>query len=510
MGSSHTSTSGGLVQTIVTWLIVFLVSFGVPRENVWGFASQPDSNEAAELPPNIVVIFVDDLGYADIRPFGETPYATPALERMAKEGRRFTDFIVTSAVCSASRASLLTGCHHERVGIAQALMPQAKIGLAASEVTLGELCQSAGYATTCIGKWHLGHHPPFLPCQHGFDEFYGLPYSNDMWPYHPDFANLPADAAERKRRFPDLPLYRNNEIINPEVRPEDQRELTRQYTEHAIDFIRKNQNQPFLVYLAHTMVHVPLFAGESFEGKSERGLYADVVQEVDWSTGQILETLRELGLAERTLVLFTSDNGPWLSYGDHAGSAVPFREGKGTSFEGGVRVPTIVWWPGTIPEDSVCDELVSTIDVLPTVAKLIGASLSDNKIDGHDVLHLLLESENTASQFSPHESFPYYYAAGELQAIRDRRFKLVFPHNYRSLGGRPGGTDGTPAQYQVVEAEFALYDLKNDPGETRDVKDEFPEVVARLETAAEAYREELGDKLQQRTGNGIRPPGRVD
>jgi len=463
------------------------------------FTARPAA--AAETPPNIVVIFIDDMGYADIGPFGAEDYDTPHLDRMAKEGRVFTDFLVSSGVCSASRAALMTGSYHRRVDIRGALGPGRNRGLNPDEVTLAEICKQKGYATACFGKWHLGHHPKFLPTNHGFDEYFGLPYSNDMWPYHPNVRHLPME--KRLERWPHLPLIEGTKVINPKVSPDDQRQLTTQITERSVDFIKRNKDRPFFLYVPHPMVHVPLYVSDKFKGKSGAGLYGDVVMEVDWSVGQILSTLRKHDLDENTLVLFTSDNGPWLSYGTHAGSAGPLREGKGTSFEGGVREPTIFWWPGRIPAGTKTDKLASTIDILPTVAELIGAKLPDHKIDGHDIRPLLFGHDGAES---PHEAFAIYFGR-QLQAIRDDRFKVVFPHRYRTMAGKPGGTDGTPNSYSHEQAELALYDLDSDIGETTDVQDKHPQVFNRLQQAADQVRKELGEGGNR--GPGVRPAGRM-
>ncbi|HXU10580.1 MAG TPA: sulfatase, partial [Candidatus Binatia bacterium] len=305
----------------------------------------------ASRPPNIVVIFMDDMGYADIGPFGARGYATPSLDRLAKEGRVFTDFYVSQAVCSASRAALLTGCYNGRVGIYGALGPKSKIGIHEAEVTLAEICRQKNYATACYGKWHLGDARKFLPLQHDFDDYFGLPYSNDMWPLHPT-----------ARNFPDLPLIEKNEVVTAAVTHEDQNQLTTWYTERAVAFIEKNRERPFFLYVPHSMVHVPLHVSDKFRGKSGAGLFGDVMMEVDWSVGQIVDAIRKQGLEKDTLLLFTSDNGPWLSYGEHAGSAGPLREGKGTMFEGGCRESTIFWGPGRVPAGSVCKEPAMTID----------------------------------------------------------------------------------------------------------------------------------------------------
>jgi len=456
--------------------------------------------------PNIVVIFIDDMGYADIGSFGAEDYDTPHLDRMAREGMRFTDFQVSSPVCSASRAALLTGCYHRRIGISGALGPRSKNGIHEDELTLAELCKQKGYATACFGKWHLGHHPKFLPLQHGFDEYFGLPYSNDMWPMHPNYADLPDMAAKRKRGYPDLPLIEGNRVIDDEVTGEEQAQLTTQYTERAVDFIGRHADEPFFLYVPHTMVHVPLFVSDKFAGKSGRGLFADVVMELDWSVGQILGALKEHEIDEKTLVVFTSDNGPWLSYGDRAGSAAPLREGKGTTWEGGNRVPTIMRWPGQIPAGSTCDELASTIDLLPTVAALIGATLPEHDIDGRDIGPLMMAREGARS---PHDVFLYYYSGGQLQAVRDRRWKLHFPHPYRTMAGRPGGSGGKPEPYETHRTGTELYDLKADVSESKDLADQHPEVVARLTRLAEDARVQLGDKLTKRAATKARSSGKL-
>ena len=275
------------------------------------------------------------MGYSgDIGPFGARGCETPHLDRMAKEGRRFTSFYVTQAVCSASRAGMMTGCYNVRIGIQGALSHRSNHGIGSAEMTLAELVKQKGYATACYGKWHLGHHPKFLPTNHGFDEYFGLPYSNDMWPLHP----------QAGRNFPDLPLIEGTRVAKAKLTDADQNQLTTMYTEHAVRFIEKNRDRPFLIYLPHTMVHVPLHVSEKFRGKSPRGLFGDAVMEIDWSVGRILDSLRNSGLDKDTFVLFTADNGPWLSYGEHAGSAGPLREGKGTMFDGGCREPTVMWW----------------------------------------------------------------------------------------------------------------------------------------------------------------------
>lgn len=457
-------------------------------------ACLPTAARAANRPTNFVVIFIDDMGYADIGPFGAKDYPTPNLDRMAREGRRFTDFYVTQAVCSASRAGLLTGCYNVRIGILGALGPSSNIGISDSEVTIAEICKQKGYATACYGKWHLGHHRQFLPLQHGFDDYYGLPYSNDMWPYHPTAGD----------RFPDLPLIDDNEVINPKVTGKDQEQLTVDYTQRAVNFIEQNKERPFFLYVPHSMVHVPLYVSEKHKGKSGAGLFGDVVMEIDWSVGEIMKTLERNDLAKDTLVIFTTDNGPWLSYGDHAGSAAPLREGKGTMFDGGCRAPTLMWQPGVVPANSSCDEPAMTIDILPTIARSIGAKLPEHKIDGKDIWPLIKGAPNAKS---PHEAYYLYYGR-QLHAIRMGRWKMHFPHGYRTLNGRRGGTGGTPVRYDSAKIGEALYDLRNDIGETTDVSAEHPEVVAKIRSLAEQARRDLGDA--KRKGSGVRAPGRLD
>ena len=448
----------------------------------------------AQRLPNVVIIFIDDMGYADIGPFGAKGYKTPNLDRMAKEGIRFTDFYTAQAVCSASRMALLTGCYPNRLGMHGALGPNAKHGINDNEMTIAEVLKTKGYATAIYGKWHLGHHPQFLPTRHGFDEYFGLPYSNDMWPKHPE---------AKSGTYPDLPLIENDKVI--QLMP-DQAQLTRQYTEHAVSFIERNKAKPFFLYVPHTMVHVPLFVGERFKGSSKSGLFADVVQEVDWSVGEILNTLKKNKLDQDTLVIFTSDNGPWLSYGEHAGSSGPLREGKGTTWEGGVRVPFIARWPGQIPAGRVNRKPAMTIDLLPTIAKLVKAELPQHKIDGLDIWPLL---KGEAQAKNPHDAYFFYYNTNELQAVRSGKWKLILPHTYRTLGPQPKAKDGIPIKYSNVKVGLELYDLEADAGETRNVAEKHPDVVQRLEAWAEQARAEMGDSLTNRIGKGVREPGRV-
>lgn len=461
------------------------------------FFGLPNSHGAQG--PNIVVIFADDMGYADIGPFrpeGTSPnIRTPNLDRLAREGRKFTSFYTAQPVCSASRAALLTGCYPNRIGIEGALGPKARVGLHRDEMTMAELVKQNHYRTAIFGKWHLGHHQEFLPTRHGFDEYYGLPYSNDMWPFHPE---------AKPGTYPDLPLIGGE--LTLEHNP-DQTQLTKEYTRRATRFIREHKDEPFFLYLAHNMPHVPLHASEEFRGRSEAGLYGDVIEEIDWSVGEVLNALEESELNQKTLVIFTSDNGPWLSYGNHAGSAGNLREGKGTVWEGGVRVPCIMRWTGQIPANSSCDEPAMTIDLFPTIAALTEASLPSHRIDGKNIWPLIAGRSDAKS---PQEGYFFYYNSNELLAVRSGPWKLVVPHRYRTLDGKPGGTNGIPAKYVNRETELALYNLEADPGEKRNVARENPRTVKKLGSLLAQMRLDLGDRLQKVAPTGARPPGRIE
>ena len=453
--------------------------------------------------PNIVIIFCDDLGYGDIGCFGAQGWETPHIDRIASQGVKLTDFHVAQAVCSASRVALMTGCYSNRVGITGALGPGTKHGLNAEETTIAEICTAAGYATAAYGKWHLGHRTQFLPTHHGFDEFFGIPYSNDMWPWHPGVRHLPEE--ERVKRWPHLPLFEGDQIIDAKVEPRDQTDLTKRITERAVRFIRKNKEKPFFLYVAHPQPHVPLFVSDERRGKSENGLLGDVLQEIDWSTGEILKTLDEAGLTENTWVMFTSDNGPWMVYGNHAGGVGPLRGCKGNSWEGGVRVPCVMKWPKKLKAGTVVDVPLMTIDILPTIAKVLGQPLPQRPIDGKDAWTVI----SGVSQEPVQEAYFFYYGRNNLEAMRMGKWKLVFPHRWRDSKTEPGG-DGLPGKYHWRQTGLELYDLEQDIGEAHDVAKSHSEVVREMQALAEKMRKELGDELKKRSkGEGTREPGRV-
>ena len=449
-----------------------------------------------EIPPNVIFILTDDQGYGDLGIYGASDIKTPNLDKLAREGAFFTSYYATQPVCSASRASILTGCYADRIGVHNAYSPGSKVGLNPYETTIAELLRKKGYSTAIYGKWHLGDAPKFLPRNHGFDDYFGILYSNDMWPKHPQQGTV--------FNFPDIKLYENE---TPLRILEDQTFLTGALTDRAIDFIKDNKDNPFFLYLPHPQPHVPLFTADTFRHTQERGLYGDVIHEIDTSVGKIFETLKKEGLDDNTLIIFTSDNGPWLSYGGHSGSSGIFREGKGTNWEGGHRVPAIVYYPKRIPANTRIDAPAMGIDWLPTISDFTGSSLPETKIDGASLVPLLTGITTKSS----HENFFFYYRTNELHAIRHKNWKLYVPHTYRSLNGRVGTNDGFPIPYEINTIENpALFNLETDPREEMDIANENHEIVKKITKIADSIRWVLGDRLMGIKGNEVRPVGRID
>ena len=473
-------------------LFLFLVTF-----NYQNSYSQED--------PNIVIILLDDMGYGDIESFGAIDYQTPNINNLADNGMLFTNFYSAQAVCSASRAGLLTGTYPNRIGIHGALFPQSKVGLNTSEKTIAEILKEKNYKTAVIGKWHLGYQKEFLPLNHGFDYYYGIPYSNDMWPVDFDGNQIKNDNDWRKKNYPQLPIIENfNKVA--EVRTlEDQAELTTAYTKKSVEFINKNADKPFFLYVPHSMPHVPIAASKKFKGKSKQGLYGDVIMELDWSLGEIVKALRKNDILENTMIIFTSDNGPWLNFGNHAGNTAGLREGKGTVFEGGQRVPTIISWPKAIKKSTISNKLAASIDILPTITKIVKGKLPNHKIDGVSILDIL-KGENTTAR----DHFFYYYKTNSLEAVRKDHWKLILPHESRSYENVMPGMDGYNGNYSKLKLDYELYDLRRDPGERYNVIKKYPEIAQSLKDLAETAIDDMGDNATGRKGKNTREPGRVN
>ena len=454
--------------------------------------------------PNIILINMDDMGYGDLTVTGAQGYSTPNIDRLSFEGVRFTQFYSPSSVSSASRAGLMTGCYPNRISIYGAIKPETGIGVHPDEIFISQIVKKVGYRTAIVGKWHLGSEFEYLPLQRGFDEYFGLPYSNDMWPY--GYFVRPGEVpTERVMKRPELPLYNGNEIEKYIKTMDDQNSLTELYTKYAVDFIHRQRKKPFFLYFAHTMVHVPLPVSDKFRGKSEQGLFGDAMMEVDWSVGEVLKAVREAGLEENTLVIFTSDNGAWINFGMRAGSTGGLRDAKHVTYEGGQRVPCIMKWPAQIPAGWICNQLTSGIDILPTITAIVDGQLPERKIDGVNILPLMQGDKS----FKPHDYFYYYDQKNQLDAVRDERFKLVEPHLYITYDGTLPHDDGTPGPRTKAYTDWALYDLRRDPGERYDVKSLYPKEVERLKQALEVMRKQCGDSNMHRKGKEVRPAGKI-
>ncbi len=437
-------------------------------------SSCSEKKEVQPEKPNIVIIFLDDSGYSDFSPFGQTKIETPNVQKLAEEGITFTNFYVPQAICSASRSALISGCYPGRTKVFGAHGPNER-GLEPTFSTIGEVFKKAGYSTAIFGKWHCGDQPETRPAARGFDESCGLMYSNDMWKYHPE-------SPDYWGRFP-LQFWENGQVTIEEVDKEDQKMFTKWYTEHAVSFINRHKEEPFLLYVPHNMAHVPLFCSPEFEGKSGKGLYCDVLLELDWSVGEINKALKENGLENNTIVIFTSDNGPWISYGNHAGST-PFREAKGTSFDGGTRSACIIKYPAQLKANQKSSNTFLTIDLLPTLCNVAGVPLPDSEIDGKNVWDLISGKEGAVN---PHE----YYAFSNNRNFEsvmsgDGHWKLHLPHEYRTL--EYAGNDGQAGKYKQENIEMSLFDMVNDPFETTNVIDKYPEIAEKLKGYAEVHK----------------------
>jgi arylsulfatase A len=453
-----------------------------------GPAQAPGSTDAGNK-PNIIIILVDDMGYGDIGCYGSSLNHTPNCDRMAKEGMKLTSFYA-APVCTPSRASLLTGCYAKRVSLPEVIGPAAHLGLSAKEHTIAELLKDQGYATECIGKWHVGDQPEFLPIHRGFDHYLGFPYSNDMGGEWDGSPTAPPP------HLPPLPLVRDGTVIAT-MNGNKQDKIEQIYTDEAVKFVRENKDHPFFLYLAHTAVHTPLHPGAAFRGKSGNGLYGDWIQEMDASTGTILDTLRELKLEKNTVIILTSDNGPGLIQGQNGGTAGPLRGGKGGTYEGGMREPTIAWWPGHIAAGTSSDAVTGEIDLLPTLVKLAGGTVpTDNKIDGCDIMPLLLGQAKESPR-----GIQYYFNGNQLKALRLGPWKLAISAQREQ--NRPAGTPQTPPSQPPFPK---LYNLDHDIGETTDVAAQHPEVVASFQPYLSQMNADLGTHGK---GPGVRPPGFV-
>ncbi|MBT8231705.1 MAG: sulfatase [Saprospiraceae bacterium] len=442
--------------------------------------------------PNIIFILTDDQGYGDLSSFGAKDISTPNIDAIGIEGSRYTRFYVPQSQCTPSRAGILTGCYPNRVGVDWVFLPHSKTGLNPDEETIADILKPIGYSTAYFGKWHLGHHHKFLPTNQGFDEYFGIPYSNDMWPLNP----------RKDYTFPPLPLIHNTTIIDT-VDENIQKQMTRLLTEKTIDFIKQNKKNPFFAILSHPMPHVPLYVSDRFKGLSKRGLYGDVMMELDWSVGEIMNTLKELEIDTNTMILFMSDNGPWIAYGNHGGSTGGLKEGKETSFEGGISSPLLIQYPNVIPSGKKIDTAINGIDLLPTIAHLAGAKLPEKKIDGKNILAQLKGEENIMA----HDAYYFYMNKNQLEAVMTDRWKLVFPHTFNSLNGKDGGQNGILAQYEKVYTDMKLFDLINDRAETRNVLNNHPDVVNILKAKGDSIRNVLGDKVNNIEGSEVRDLG---
>lgn len=473
MTGNRQSYSYGLKKVLPVYFLVtigFIFSFGISCTT----DRQSDQDVDHGSQPNIVLIFLDDAGWSDFQPFSETRYPTPNVKKLAEEGRLFTNFYVPQAICSASRAALLTGTYPERNRLFGAHGPRQR-GLDPQYETLGETLKKSGYKTAIFGKWHIGDQPDTRPPARGFDESSGIMYSNDMWAGHP--VN-----PEYWSQWP-LQYWKNGEVIIDSVTADHQKMFTQWITSDSVDFINRSGNQPFFLYVPHPMPHVPLFVSENFEGISGTGLYGDVIMELDWSVGEIMSALHQNGIRDNTIVIFTSDNGPWLTYGNHSGQT-PFREGKSTSFDGGIRSPLIISYPPEIESNTVSHNTFFSIDLFPTLAGLASAKIPEYEIDGRNVWRLI--TGNNEADY-PHD----FYAITRVDQFQgvitgDGKWKLMLPHDY--VHPLTGGKDGEPGLTEQRAIDYALFDMVHDPQERMNVIEEYPEIASELIKFADSHR----------------------
>ncbi|QZT37468.1 sulfatase [Halosquirtibacter xylanolyticus] len=450
----------------------------------FSYSSEKTEKEASH--PNIIILFADDMGYGDIAAYGSKVNETPNLDKLANRGTLFSSFYVAAASCTPSRAALLTGCYPQRVGLESVVDDNSNKGLSSHEITIADLLKQHGYHTGMFGKWHLGHHLEFMPNQHGFTEFFGIPYSMDMWPFHP----------KPNHDYPPLPVYENEKVIeyNPDVN-----QMTTNFTNRAVEFIKKHKEEPFFLYLPYSQPHVPLGVSNKFRGKSRNGIYGDVVMELDWSVGQITTTLEKLGIDKNTIVMFSSDNGPWLTYGNHAGSAGDLREGKGTVYGGGHKVPFIVSMPGTIPSGIVNDQMITAMDILPTIMHMTKAEFPRmNPIDGKNIWPILSGQKGAKTPYN----YFFFVNKKDVQAVRKGKWKLHKAHNYRIPG--TVGKDGMPGTQDNVGGYtgVALYNIDKDPMESTNVASKHPQLVKELTQQIVLFQKDID--------NNHRPVGIVN
>lgn len=464
----------------------FLPSFCVFLLALLPCFSQKNSGDT---PPNVLIFLMDDMGYGDLGCYGAETHATPNIDALASSGRRFTDFYVSQATCTASRASLMSGCYANRLGMGgAAYMPWETKAFPPDVYSLPKLFKDAGYTTSLVGKWHLGSGKKAWPLRYGFDHFFGLPYSADMWNFD----------RTKQTKYPELPLVWNDSIV---AHFRDQSFLTRWYTQHVEGLIAQQKEQPFFLMMNYSLPHVPLEVSPFFQGTA-KDMYGDMMQELDWSVGQIIAQLKKQGVYEHTLVLLLSDNGPWRIFGNHGGSVGPLRGSKGTTWEAGVRVPFIASWPGKISPGSVCSEYAMSIDILPTLAAVLKKNIPvENLVDGKNMLPLLLQKKAS----TPHEALFFYYNQNDLEAVRYKNWKMYFPHGYRDESVEQGN-DGLIGVYHRGKTGLELYDLSVDIGEKKNVATQHADVVAQINLLAQKMRSDLGDGLTGTPGRNRRPP----